>query len=69
MAPKRRCANVQLKDVRNLLWKKRNRKVSWENTYRACARERGDREELELTLADGIDDDAYTDPTALGSLS
>jgi antitoxin MazE len=41
-----------------LLKGKRDGRLSWEETYRACARERENWKDLEATLADGLDDEA-----------
>jgi antitoxin MazE len=40
-----------------LLKGKRDGRLSWEETYRACSREREDWKDLEATLADGLDDE------------
>jgi len=65
--PKALLARYQIRDaavleVREdglLLRGKRDGRLSWEETYRECAREREDWKDLEGTLADGLDEDAW----------
>ncbi|MCP3888971.1 MAG: AbrB/MazE/SpoVT family DNA-binding domain-containing protein [Desulfobulbaceae bacterium] len=42
-----------------LLRKKDDRKLSWENTYKAMANEKEDWDDLDTTLLDGLEDEGF----------
>ena len=42
-----------------LLRKKDDRKLSWENTYKAMANEKEDWDDLDTTLLDGLEDEDF----------
>lgn len=42
-----------------LLRKKDDRKLSWENTYKAMANEKEDCDDLDTTLLDGLEDEDF----------
>ncbi|MCP4577235.1 MAG: AbrB/MazE/SpoVT family DNA-binding domain-containing protein [Deltaproteobacteria bacterium] len=42
-----------------LLRKKDDRKLSWEDTYKAMANEKEDWDDLDAALLDGLEDEAY----------
>ncbi len=44
-----------------LLRKKGDDKISWEDTYKAMANEKEDREDFDETLADGLEDEDFDD--------
>ena len=50
---------LEVRDEGLLLKGKRDGKLSWEETYRASARERENWKDLDATLADGLDDEAW----------
>jgi antitoxin MazE len=50
---------LEVRDDGLLLKGKRDGKLSWEETYRACARERENWKDLEATLADGLDEEVW----------
>jgi len=46
-------------DIGLLLRKKDDRKLSWEDTYKAMANEKEDWDDLETTLLDGLEDEDF----------
>jgi len=50
---------LEVRDDGLLLRSKRDGRLSWEETYRACTREREDWRDLEGTLADGLDEESW----------
>jgi antitoxin MazE len=50
---------LEVRDDGLLLRSKRDGRLSWEETYRACARARENWKDLEGTLADGLDEEGW----------
>ena len=50
---------LEVREEGLLLKGKRDGKLTWEETYRASARERENWKDFETTLADGLDDEAW----------
>jgi antitoxin MazE len=50
---------LEVREEGLLLRGKRDGRLSWEETYRECARERENWRDLEGTLADGLDEEGW----------